>query len=126
MQGTLVGYIGQDPQIRESMNGTFTTFSVAENHYNPETQERDITTWYSVIINGRRGEVIAANFDKGDGIILHGESQGVWQGDNGNVSINFRARDFTFPPRAPQGGGKPAAQGAPVAAQAAMGDDPFA
>lgn len=119
MQGTLVGYLGKNPETRESQNGSFTIFTVAENIYNPETGERDITVWYSVIMNGRRGEVVANHFSKGDGIIVHGESQGIWQGDNGNANINFRATSFTFPPSttASDTGNTP---------QVMPGDDPFA
>ena len=127
MFGSIVGHLGTDPELREAEGGgyKYARLTVAQNKYNPETRERDITMWYSVFFPGRKGEVVAQNFKKGDPIILHGEMQKVYVNDKGNPSLDFRAYDFEFVPR---NGGTSEMASAPVgeAMDTGMGGDPFA
>lgn len=117
MKGTLVGYLGRDPEEKIAKSGnTYVAFSVAENHYNRNTQSRE-TLWYNVTVTGVDAKTILQNFVKGSGIILYGFSNMPWVGDNGNVQIPFFATGFDFPPKAGN---------STSAAEVSTDDDPFA
>jgi single-strand DNA-binding protein len=122
MQGTVVGRLGKTPELKQTSSGSpMVTFSVAEDIYNRESGEKE-GKWYSVIGFGRKAEVIAEHFQKGDGIVLHGEAGLVWVGDNGQNSTNFQMRDFDFPPGKGNGGSGDDFSQAPAAGPE---EDPF-
>ena len=76
-QCNFIGNLGADPKIRPMPSGdTVTEFSIActerwKDKQSGETKEH--TEWVNCLCFGRRGEVIAEYFKKGDPIYLSGK-----------------------------------------------------
>ena len=69
---TLVGHLGRDPETKYTPSGTvIVTFSIATSR--KDGQGNEVTTWWRCTCFGKRGEVIAKYFKKGDQILVHGE-----------------------------------------------------
>ena len=69
---TLVGHLGRDPETKYAHSGTgIVTFSIATSR--KDGQGNEVTTWWRCTCFGKRGEVIAQYFKKGDLILVQGE-----------------------------------------------------
>lgn len=69
---TLVGHLGHDPETKYAHSGTgIVTFSIATSR--KDGQGNEVTTWWRCTCFGKRGEVIAQYFKKGDPILVQGE-----------------------------------------------------
>lgn len=69
---TLVGHLGRDPETKCAPSGTgIVTFSIATSR--KDGQGNEVTTWWRCTCFGKRGEVIAQYFKKGDPILVQGE-----------------------------------------------------
>ena len=69
---TLVGHLGRDPETKYTPSGTvIVTFSIATSRKGGQGNE--VTTWWRCTCFGKRGEVIAQYFKKGDPILVQGE-----------------------------------------------------
>lgn len=66
----LMGRIGQDPELRDAGSKKVCELRVATSFKPKDGDEK--TTWHTVIAWGRRGEVIAQYFGKGDMIFVEG------------------------------------------------------
>lgn len=69
---TLGGHLGRDPETKYSQSGTaVTSFSLATSRKDGNGNET--TTWWRCTCFGKRGEVVAQYFKKGDPILVQGE-----------------------------------------------------
>jgi len=99
MKGTVVGYLGKDPEKKISQNGNeYVAFSIAENHYNPETKERE-PYWINAKMSGRQGDLFMKHFRKGSFAIVNGDQGMPFMGTNGSIQGTMWANGFEFPPK---------------------------
>lgn len=69
---TLVGHLVRDPETKYTPSGTsITAFTVPKSKKDVHGNEH--TTWWRCTCFGKRGEVIAQYFKKGDPILVQGE-----------------------------------------------------
>ncbi|MBE8597611.1 single-stranded DNA-binding protein [Xenorhabdus sp. BG5] len=122
----LVGFLGQDPEIRYlPTGGTVATLSLAtsENWRDKQTGEmREKTEWHRVVIFGKLAEIAAEYLQKGAQVYIEGSLQTrKWQDQQGQdrystevvVSVNgtmqmLGSRGDAKQPAAQQVGHKPA------------------
>jgi len=68
-RATIIGYLGQDPQLRYTPQGTpVCTLSVAtdESYTNKQTGERkEAVEWHRVVVWGKQGSICAEKLAKG-------------------------------------------------------------
>jgi len=112
----LSGYLGRDPDVRYTPNGTAVSrFSVAtsEKWTDQDGQLQDRTVWWQVSVWGKQGEAVSEYLKKGSQVFVEGrmdpdpESGGprLWKGRDGQARANFEivARTVRFIGR--RGGG---------------------
>ena len=96
-QATIIGHLGQDPDLRETHSGTqVVSCSLATSH---KRQGEESTTWWRVSMFGKRAEVVARYLRKGDPALFSGEPYlRPWTDKDGNqrVSLELLASDFAF------------------------------
>ena len=72
-RATVIGYLGQDPQLRYTLQGTpVCTLSVAtdESYTNKQTGERkEAVEWHRVVVWGKQGSICAEMLAKGRQIV---------------------------------------------------------
>ncbi|OGO41756.1 MAG: hypothetical protein A2Z04_08235 [Chloroflexi bacterium RBG_16_57_9] len=119
---TVVGFVGQDPELRYTPDGTpVTTFSVATNRrwttQDGGTGEK--TTWFRVTAWRKTAEVVAQYVSKGRQVLIEGELDGdenggprIWTGQDGKARARFemRARTVQFLGSRSEGGAPSAAR----------------
>ena len=118
--------LGKDPEVREVGETTVTRLWLAESekYKNKAGEQVENTNWWSAEIWGRRGEVVAEYFKKGDGIVLRGSLRQTEKDDKKYYSI--RVDDWEFPmSRKGDSGGSPAAQASGVPDSTPDDDVPF-
>lgn len=102
-QITLVGRLGNDPEMRYTQSGVpVTSFSLAVsrrwNSAEGEAQEK--TTWFRVTAWRRQAEVISQYVTKGSPLMVIGEMEEArpWTDRDGNTraSLEVTLREFTF------------------------------
>jgi single-strand DNA-binding protein len=100
---TIVGYLGRDPEIRYTPDGTAVcNFSVAttEKRKDPRTGEaQDITTWFKVTAWRRQAEVANQYLSKGKQVYVEGRlRQEEWTDRDGalRTSLVVSATDIQF------------------------------
>jgi single-strand DNA-binding protein len=95
---TLMGHLGRDPETKISQAGTaITSFSIATSRKDGQGNEH--TTWWRCTVFGKRGEVIAQYFRKGDPILVQGEpSLREYVANDGTTktSAEVIVNDFAF------------------------------
>ncbi len=95
---TLMGHLGRDPETKFSQAGTaITTFSIATSR--KDGQGNETTTWWRCTVFGKRGEVVAQYFRKGDPILVQGEpSLREYTANDGTAktSAEVIVNDFAF------------------------------
>ena len=96
---TLVGNLGQDPEVRYTSNGTaVVNLSLAVNEFytqNDEKQQR--THWFRVVAFQRLAEIIGEYCAKGSKIGVRGQlCSRQWEDNDGNArtTIEVRAREL--------------------------------
>lgn len=113
---TIIGNLGQDPQMRYTSDGTpVTNFSVATNRRwtNADGSQGEETVWFRVTAWGRQAEVCNEYLEKGRQVLVEGrltpdpETGGprIWTDRNGNPRASFEvtARTVRFLGRAAAG-----------------------
>ena len=80
---TVIGALGQDPELRFSPSGTpMTTLSVCENRKRGETTEPH---WYDVGVVGKMAENVCESLRQGDRVIVVGQlEQQKWTTQGGD------------------------------------------
>ncbi len=71
----LVGYLGRDPELRYSGDGTpVTTLSLATTRRwrSPDGTQSEETTWFRVSVWRRQAEVAAQHLSKGQSVMVEG------------------------------------------------------
>ncbi len=102
-QITLVGNLGNDPELRHLPSGDpVTNFSVATNRYwtGGDGQRQEKTVWFEVAAWQRLAETCCQYLTKGQRVLVVGEldEPDVWTDDSGNAraSLKVRARNVRF------------------------------
>ena len=97
-----MGNLGADPETKFMPSGdALTNLSIAttEKWKDKDGNQQESTEWHKVTFWGRRAEVIAEYFRKGDQIYVEGQIQTrKWQDKEGNDrwSTEIKGRDFQF------------------------------
>ena len=70
----VLGRLGQDPTISSTKGGTqLVEFTLATNHWNPETKKSDKTSWHRVVSFNEGCVKFAQYFKKGSQVLVEGE-----------------------------------------------------
>jgi single-strand DNA-binding protein len=99
---TIVGYLGRDPEIRYTSQGTaICDFSVAttERRKDRAGEMQEITTWFRVSLFGRQAEVAQQYLTKGRQVYVEGTlSQREWTDKDGatRTGLEVRGSDIQF------------------------------
>ncbi len=74
-QVTLIGNVGQDPNLQHTKNDTpYCRFSVAVNQrYKKDGETQTVTKWFPITLWGKQAEVMHKLLKKGASIALQGE-----------------------------------------------------
>lgn len=115
---TIIGRLGQDPEMRYTPDGTpVTSFSVATDRRwtDGSGQQQQRTIWFRVSAWRRLAETASQYLTKGQLIFVEGELQEprVFQGRDGEwrTSLEIRADNIKF--LSPRGEGAPSGAGSP-------------
>lgn len=98
----LVGYLGRDPEIRYTADGTpVCSFSVAttERKKDKSGEFQDLTTWFRVSVWRRQAELANQYLSKGKQVYIEGRlSANEYQDRDGNTrtSLDIQATDIQF------------------------------
>src|SRR5215217_8207760 len=98
----IVGYLGRDPEIRYSAQGTaICDFSVAttERRKDKAGDLQEVTTWFRVSLFGRQAEIASQYLSKGRQVYIEGQlSQREWTDKEGaaRTSLEVRGTDIQF------------------------------
>ncbi len=98
----LVGYLGRDPELRYTPDGTpVCNFTVAttERKKDKSGEFQDHTTWFRVNLWRRQAEVASQYLSKGKQVYIEGRlSQSEYQDRDGNTrtSLEISATDLQF------------------------------
>jgi single-strand DNA-binding protein len=126
-QLTLVGNLGNDPEMRYTATGVpVTSFSVATSRVwtNQEGQRQEKTVWFRVTAWQKLAETASQYLSKGRQVLVIGELEepDVWTDREGNQRASLQVRAFSIKflgTRADaEGGGHNAGQSAPAASGA--------
>jgi len=88
---TLLGRIGQDPEVRTVGETSVTKFTLAtsERWKNKQGEKQEKTEWHNIESWGKQGEVIAQYFAKGDPILLTGSLvYDKWEDKDGEIVLS--------------------------------------
>ena len=128
-QITIVGNLGNDPEMRYTASGVpVTSFSVATNRRwtSQDGQRQEKTIWFRVTAWRKLAELASQYLTKGQKVLVIGEIEepSTWVDRDGNhrVSLEVTARDIRFLGSRDDAMGGGVAQ--PAAAAAAGGDAP--
>jgi single-strand DNA-binding protein len=99
---TIVGYLGRDPEIRYTTQGTAVCdFSLAttERRKDKSGEAQEHTTWFRVSLFGRQAEIAHQYLTKGRQVYVEGSlSQREWTDKDGatRTSLEVRGSDIQF------------------------------
>lgn len=101
----LVGYLGRDPEMRYTPQGTpVTSFPVATNRrYNTaDGQPKEETVWFRVSVWGKQAETVNQYLAKGRRVLVEGSLVGdenggprIWTDREGKPRASFEVRAYT-------------------------------
>ncbi len=125
---TLLGRIGQDPEVRTVGETSVTKFTLAtsERWKNKQGEKQEKTEWHNIESWGKQGEVIAQYFAKGDPILLTGSLvYDKWEDKDGNkrTTSKIKATGFEF---LPSSGTREVKASDPVTSQPQQAKEPVA
>tara|TARA_B110000495_G_C23020459_1_gene605292 strand:+ start:300 stop:632 length:333 start_codon:yes stop_codon:yes gene_type:complete len=96
----LTGNITYGPEIKETKKGDITAFGLAVNSKRKDGEEWvDRADFFDCVCWGKRGEALAANFDKGQEIQIDGKLRSSdWEDKEGNKrkSVNINVEEWCF------------------------------
>lgn len=130
----IVGYLGRDPELRYTPNGTAVCeFSVAttEKRKDQGGDQIEMTTWFRVSVWGKQGEIANQYLTKGKLVYVEGRlRQEEYNDRDGNkrTALRVHANDIQFlgsrgDDSAPAPAAKPAPASSPQTAQNSPDDD---
>ncbi len=99
---TIVGYLGRDPEIRYTPQGTAVcSFSIAttEKKKNRDGEQEDVTTWFRVTAWGKQAETISQYLAKGSQLYCEGRLRQETYTDRDGAqrqSLEVTLSDFHF------------------------------
>jgi single-strand DNA-binding protein len=99
---TIVGYLGRDPEIRYTSDGTpVCSFSVAttERKKDKSGDFQDVTTWFRITAWRRLAEIANQYLSKGKQVYIEGRlSQSEYQDKDGNTrtTLEVQCNDLQF------------------------------
>ena len=82
----LIGYLGQDPEMKFTPNGTaVTSCSIATTQvYTKEGERKEETTWHNIVVFGKQAEFCNTYLHKGSLIFVEGRiNNRSWEGNDG-------------------------------------------
>jgi single-strand DNA-binding protein len=89
LKATLIGNLGNDPDMRYSANGSpMLRFNVAANYRTrtPEGEYQDRTEWVRVTVTGNRAETLAQYLKKGSRVYVEGRLEArPWTDQQGQI-----------------------------------------
>lgn len=84
----LIGYLGRDPELRHTPNGTpVADFSIATNERwkDKEGNPQERTEWHNIVAMGRQAEICGEYLSKGRQVYIEGRIQTrSWEDKDGN------------------------------------------
>jgi single-strand DNA-binding protein len=111
---TILGRLGQDPELRAVGDSHVVEFSVAttEKWKDKSGNDQEFTEWSKVVFWGGRAETIAKYFKKGSQILVQGKLKTeTWEKEGQkHYTTKIQGERFTFVDKLEGGGGQ---QGAP-------------
>ena len=132
-QVTVVGNLGNDPEMRYTQSGIpVTSFSLAANRtwVNQQGERQDKTTWFRVTAWRKLAETSSQYLTKGRQVLVIGEMEesSVWTDREGNnrASLELTAQTIKFIGNrgdGPVGGGASASSGADMQEAAPVSDE---
>ena len=102
LKATLIGNLGNDPDMRYSANGSpFLRFNVASNYRTrtPEGEWQDKTEWVRVTVFGQRAETLSQYLKKGSRVYVEGRLEArPWTDQQGQLrsGLEVMASDVEF------------------------------
>lgn len=97
---TLIGRIGQDPEIITTDNGKIAKFSLAtdESYKDKNGNKVEQTEWHSIIVFGKQAEVVEKYFKKGGQMCVEGKIKtDSWEKDGEKkYKTNVILQSFEF------------------------------
>jgi single-strand DNA-binding protein len=99
---TIVGYLGKDPEIRHTPQGTAVcnfTVATTEKRKDRTGEAQDVTTWFRVSAWGRQAEIASQYLAKGRQVYVEGRlRQEEYTDKDGNrrQSLEVTATDIHF------------------------------
>ena len=96
---TIVGRMGEDPQVRQVKDSRVTTFSFAETSSRKDADGKPVTNWFRCTVWGKLGENAAKYLHKGDGATLVGDLLIRTYKDKAGAdrtSVDVTVTDFAF------------------------------
>jgi single-strand DNA-binding protein len=102
LKATLIGNLGNDPEMRYSANGSpFLRFNVASNYRarSPEGEWQDRTEWVRVTVFGQRAETLSQYLRKGSRVYVEGRLEArPWTDQQGQIrsGLEVMASDVEF------------------------------
>ena len=127
-QITIVGNLGNDPEMRYTASGIpVTNFNAATSRVwnNQEGQRQEKTIWFRVTAWQKQAELASQYLTKGRQVLVVGEMEepDVWTDREGNQRASLQVRAFSIKFLGNRsdgdGGGSAASQGAPAASDSA-------
>ena len=95
----IAGYLGRDPEMRYTPNGTpVTTFTMASNRrwVDQQGQQQEETIWFRISTFGRLAETCNQYLSKGRAVLVEGRlrpdeggNPRIWVGNDGVARANF-------------------------------------
>jgi single-strand DNA-binding protein len=129
-QVTLIGHLGNDPEMRYTPAGEAVTnmrLAVNRRWTREDGQPQEKTTWFNVTLWRRQAELASQYLSKGKKVLITGEIDGArpWTDREGNLraSIEITARDFRFMEN--RTNGHDSEQAAEVDAQPDVAEEPL-
>lgn len=83
---TLIGRLGQDPELKQLQNGSVANLSIAttERRKDKDGKNQERTEWHRVNVWGKLAEICAQNLSKGRTVYVEGKLQTRSWDDNGS------------------------------------------
>jgi len=113
-QVTIIGNVGQDPELREAGGTSVVNFSIAttERYKDRNGEQQENTQWHRVSFWGKPAEIIAQYVSKGSKLYVGGSLEYRKYDKDGveMTATNIKGRDFKFLDSKGEGSSAPAAK----------------